>query len=179
MVRLFQKLVDYELSENEPSNISRVYLQEAKRYGKGENGRVQTKDIPGHLMVVDCKNLVNLNLTFIYEQYQSGRRPSLKQVLYYIPTVVNLLLIPVYFYKFKFIDFAYYDYYFEMTYVGRFLAYSFVSQIIQFPQFLKEVDGKYHKLNKKEHIAKLPIIIVTFLFMLLFDWLGKLILSIF
>ncbi|MGB0429369.1 MAG: hypothetical protein ACPGLV_02765 [Bacteroidia bacterium] len=172
------KLVDYELSEKEPSNISRVYLQEAKRYKKTEKAS-EAKEIPGHLLIVDCKNLVNLNLTFIYEKYQSGKRPSLKQIVYYIPTVVNLLLIPTYFYKFKFIEISHYDYLFEMTYVGRIFAYFLVSQIINLPQLLKEVDGKYHLLSPKEHGYKIILVIVTYGLMLFVDWFGSLILSIF
>ncbi len=60
-------LVDYELDPNDCRELSKVVLKDAHRYSKDANNAVVPKAIPGGLFVVDCGNMVNLNLTHVYE----------------------------------------------------------------------------------------------------------------
>lgn len=63
-------VVDYELDQENMHQLDRIYLLDAHRFDKNPSpSRIQgsfiRKDIHGHLFVIDYKNVINLNLTYV------------------------------------------------------------------------------------------------------------------
>lgn len=70
-------VVDYELDSENINHLDKVYLLNAARYDRNssrgliEKNELVKKSIKGDLLVLDSKNVINLNLTYV---------PSLKQL---------------------------------------------------------------------------------------------------
>lgn len=60
-------VLDYELQSKNCDELSKVILKNASRYSRSTvDSSRSVKPIPGNFLVVDCHNLININLTYVY-----------------------------------------------------------------------------------------------------------------
>ena len=64
-------LKDYDIDRRDINKLSRVYLFEANRYKRGEDGVMERKPIPGDYLIINGDEIINLNIRYIYQKYQS------------------------------------------------------------------------------------------------------------
>ncbi len=159
-------IVDYELLENDSNSLKNIILQNAKRYSSKDE-KVKVTDIPGNIFVVDCTNMININLTYIYDKKESilsSKVPSLIELVF---GLLILLLIPLSIFKFSFLDLRLYNYYFSLNWYQRIPAFFLIIQIIGLLNpFVKEQD-EYTWVNWKTFLGKL----VWVIFLVLLIWL--------
>lgn len=124
-------VVDYELSENDCSSLSKIMLRNAERYSVKDGKRVPV-EIPGTLLVVHCKSLKNINLTYVYEESKSVLQSNLPGSIELIFGYVILLLIPVFIFKTEKVHWEAYTWYFSLSWYAKIMAYFIVIQAISF-----------------------------------------------
>jgi hypothetical protein len=134
-------VVDYELKEQESSTLSKVYLREAKRYKviEGNNSQV---DIAGQMLIVDCKDMININLTYIYE----GRRTYLESIYPKATdlgfSIVYILLVLLFTFKMSWLKADWYDDLMKFGWGMKIVTYFTVIQFISLLNpFIKKDDA--------------------------------------
>ena len=176
-------LVDYELDPDNCRELSKVVLKDAHRYGDDGKGGYGPKAIPGNLFILDCSNLVNINLTHIYESDEArhGRTQAFRQSWTNWMVVITLLILPLVFFRIGGINNEYYDRVMDMTWLGKLFAWLVVAQIIQLPNPI--VQDRKTKLFRyatlREWILKIAMLPVLYFLATWVDNLSKWFLSLF
>lgn len=174
-------VVDYDLSSDDCSELRRVVLKDAIRYTKDANGAIVKKAIPGSMFIVDCRNVVNLNLIHVYEsdQEKHARRQVVYSWVHHVFTVGSLATLPLLFFRFEAFNAAWYSWVFNLTAIGRFMYWLVVIQVIQFfNPIVQDPSSKEFRLaNKIEWFAKLLVIFVLHFLALGVDSLTRWIMS--
>jgi len=158
-------IVDYELDATNPQELSKVVLYNAKRYKNYKNSkRYVSKDIPGSLFVVDCKNMVNINITYVYGVYEELLKARFQSFARYWNNVLSIfslfLFVPAVVFKLRALNLDFYDFMFEITWYQRLVVYLYLIQILHLFNVFVEDDGEFRFINGMEWILKL---IVTFI----------------
>lgn len=152
-------VVDYELHENESSSLSKVYLKNAERYSLKAGERIKV-DIPGELLVVDCKMLININLIYVFEPKQLADQSKLPEKIDLGFGLVILGLIPFFIFKVEWIDNVKYLAYFDYPWYKKIIAYLLIIQIVSvFNPYLK-LNEKHQFITVKVFVAKLVWLII-------------------
>ena len=146
-------VVDYDLKSDDISQLDKIYLIDTHRYKKKENvkdDKDEIKDenptlsrnrlkVPGDIFVLNAKNIVNLNLTYIpsiKKKIEKKQKEAKRQVLYsnfqliYLMLIILVILTHV-FYKLLGLENTFLSNYFAKTgFWGKFLGVLFVNQIL-------------------------------------------------
>jgi hypothetical protein len=163
-------LVDYELDPNDCHELSKVVLKDAHRYAECDNGTLAKKPIPGNLFVLDCSNLVNINLTHVYESDEARvvRDRSFRQSWNNWTVVITILLLPFMYFRIDAINYGWYAALMEMTWVGKFFAWMAAGQLVQMFNYVVQDKRtkEYRKATAREWALKLVMLPVLFVFTL-------------
>ena len=153
-------VVDYELSNNDGVTLSKLYLHNAERYRLKE-GDKKPISIPGNIFVVDCENMKNINLTYIYEEQKNGTKNILKSR---IPSIVELIygilfmaIIPLFVYKVESLNFEFYESIFQLKWYNKIIAYFFIIQFLN-------IFNPFNKHNEEYKYVSWRILITKIIF---------------
>ncbi|KIX20720.1 hypothetical protein SY27_12585 [Flavobacterium sp. 316] len=157
-------VVDYDLKSDDITQLDKVYLIDTHRYKKKEKNidkeGVEIKDenptqsrnrlkVPGDIFVLNAKNIVNLNLTYIPSIKKKIEKEAKKQRIFskiQIGYLISILIIIFvhFFYKILNLDESFLSNYFVKTgFWGKLLVILFINQfIVLFVPF----EGKDKKL---------------------------------
>lgn len=149
-------VVDYDLKSDDISQLDKIYLIDTHRYKKkdkvnDENG-AEIKDenptqsrnrlkVPGDIFVLNAKNIVNLNLTYVpslKKRIEKEKKEANKQKIYSSFQIVYLILIFIVilthiFYKALGLEQSILSNYFIKTgFWGKLLGILFINQILAF-----------------------------------------------
>lgn len=149
-------VVDYDLKSDDISQLDKIYLIDTHRYKKkekviDENG-VEIKDenptqsrnrlkVPGDIFVLNAKNIVNLNLTYIpsiKKKIEKEKKEAKKQKIYskiqigYIITIFFVILIHVFYKILGFEKTIFLQYFTQTGFWGKLLGIIFINQILAF-----------------------------------------------
>lgn len=157
-------LIDYFLHESDCTTLSKVVLQNAERYSNISNGSRVPKSIPGAFLVVDCKNLININVTYVYEnmgdEVQQVRRSKIELAL----SLFILLLSTTFLFKIDLINVGMYKDYFELNLFQKILIYLTIIQCINIFYPFQRRDGKLVHISGKMLVVKvLWLVLLLFL----------------
>jgi hypothetical protein len=160
-------VVDYDLKSDDITQLDKVYLIDTHRYKKKEKSidkeGVEIKDenptqsrnrlkVPGDIFVLNAKNIVNLNLTYIpslKKKIEKEKKEAKKQKIFSKIRIGYLIFILIiifvhFFYKVLNLDESFLSNYFTKTgFWGKLLVILFINQfIVLFVPF----EGKDKKL---------------------------------
>ena len=200
-------VVDYDLNQEDISQLDKIYLLDAYRYKKPnrsgyndsgvfqntsstndayEFSKIDDQDsyssrrrinIPGDLLVVSGKNILNINLTFIPSKKIEEKRDEEKQAkfkwLAYSLTTITLAIIILHFFS-GFIHFKedsiLNSYFNKSTLAGKIFAIIYINQVIALIFPVKYKKGKYY-FSKKTTLFKLFVLaILSVILYLLLDY---------
>ena len=194
-------VVDYDLNQEDISQLDKIYLLDAYRYKKPnrsgfndsgifqntsstndffEFSKIDEEDshssrrrinIPGDLLVVSGKNILNINLTFIPSKKIEEKIDEEKQAkfrwLAYTFTAITLIIIFIHIFS-GFIVFnedSILNYYFiKSTFWGKIFVIIYINQVIALFFPVKNKNGKYY-FSKKTSVAKLLLLIILSVFL--------------
>ncbi len=162
-------VIDYDLKAENPSKLDRIYLMNTYRYKypfkQGNNNLTKQKQIriPGDIFVIDADRIVNINLTYI-PSYQKKIVKELvkkqkKQKRYKIINFIYFILLVVFImFHFLYVHFnlddTYFDLYIQNTnFIGKFITFLLITQILSFFVPEKNKVGEY-SYSKKNFIDK-------------------------
>lgn len=158
-------VVDYELSNNDGVTLSKLYLHNAERY-KFKEGDKKPISIPGNIFVVDCENMKNINLTYIYEEQKNETKKILKSR---IPGIVELIygilfiaIIPLLFYKVEALKFEFYESIFQLKWYNKIAAYFFIIQFLSLFNPFNKIEDEYKFVSVKMVLFKIILAIVIY-----------------
>jgi hypothetical protein len=147
-------IVDYELEDNNSTVLSKVMLQNAERYSL-RDGKKTPVSIPGTLLVVDCSEMKNINLTFIYEESGDILKSKIPTTIEVILGLIFILLIPVFIFQADGISWGVYKNYFSFHWYEKVIAFLLTVQTLStFNPFIKKND-EYQFINGKSILAKI------------------------
>ncbi len=146
-------VVDYDLKSDDISQLDKIYLIDTHRYKKkekviDENGK-EIKDenptqsrnrlkVPGDIFVLNAKNIVNLNLTYIPSIKKQIEKEAKKQKIYskiqigYL-ILISLIILTHIFYEILGLEKTFLsDYFIQTGFWGKLLGILFVNQLLVF-----------------------------------------------
>ncbi len=155
-------VIDYELLNSDGITLSKLYLQYAERYGLSDNVKKRTR-IPGDIFVVDCVNMKNINLTYIYEEQNDGNRKQINRILESkIPGNVALIygtifvaIIPLFLFKVESIEIEFYESIFQLSWYNKIAAYFFITQFLSLLNPFNKHGEKYKIVSFKLYILRI------------------------
>lgn len=159
-------VVDYELSNSDGITLSKLFLQNADRY-RLKDGEKKPISIPGNLFVIDCENMKNINLTYIYEDQNLNIKSILKSKLPgFVDIILGILflaLIPILIFKVDSINFEFYKNVYSLKWHNKIAAYLFIIQMFSLLNpFIKE-DDEYKFISWKLFALKLILAFVMYI----------------
>lgn len=150
-------IVDYELKPDNSHELSKVILKNAKRYAK-EDGITVPRVIPGNLLVVDCSNMLNINLTYIYGETTEFLKSVWPKIISYGSILPVFLLLPFFIYQMDWISWKWYHTYFEYHWTAKIFFYLFVTQIpYLLNPFRQKSNGEMEFIPFKMHLYKIGL----------------------
>jgi hypothetical protein len=162
---------DYQLKSNTNTELSLIVLSDVYRYNKLDNNKTEAKSIPGELLIVNCDNLLNINLTYSYNKNEKAINRTWVSILvnsYYLFSFVGVIVLP--FFRLGFNSFEPYDYFFERPWLIRLLFCVWVFQAIRTILPYVELDNGEYKIrsvNDRNDSIRLFLILT---FILLTFW---------
>jgi hypothetical protein len=154
-------VVDYELSNTDGYSLSKVILQEAKRYKLDEQNKRVPRNIPGNILIVDCSRMKNINLTYVSEKMKGFFESRTPSIIDNIFSIAIILVFPICFFKTDLINWNWYLKYFEFSWYEKLIFYlTLIQTITIFNPFVKTEAGEYSYGGWSRVIAKLIWIIL-------------------
>lgn len=159
-------IVDYELEEDNNQSLKNIVLRSAKRYKKVEGKLKRQKvNIPGNLLVVDCSNMINLNLTFVYEKKQHYSKQKFLSTLELLLAITFLISIPLFFIQIGSISWNWYQSLFSLEWYQRLILLLALTQTIGIIKPEKNEDEEYVFFERETVIGRvISAIILGLLF---------------
>lgn len=178
-------LVDYELDPNDCRELSKVVLKDAQRYTTETDPQgkktIAPKAIPGNLLVVDCSNLVNINLTHVYETDEDRhvRDQSFRQTWSNVFAVISVLSFPLLFFRIGTLHADWYEKIMAMTIIGKVFYASVLAQAIQLLNYVVQdtKTNEYRRANWKDWVGKIMLLFALHYLARAVDWIGRVVLS--
>jgi hypothetical protein len=159
-------VVDYELSDNDCTSLNKIMLQNAERYSLKEGKRVPV-EIPGNLLIVDCQNLKNINLTYVFEESKSVLQSKIPTTIELVFSYLFILLLPIFIFRAERINWEVYSWYFSLPWYSKIFSFFAVIQAVSlFNPFVKRKDD-FTFVTIKLFLGKL----VWVIFWILLVWL--------
>ncbi|WP_075342522.1 hypothetical protein [Tenacibaculum agarivorans] len=163
-------IMDYELDQENCDKLSKIYLRDAIRY---DNNGEKKPIIPSQIFILDCKEMVNINLTYIYKEREDIRKTKIPQILNIWLSVINIVIAIFLIFKTNLITWSYYQEILGLSYGHRILFYLLVIQILSLANIFiknKEVDSEtgilkeeYNYIGIEDIIYKVALIGFFFL----------------
>ena len=187
-------VVDYDLNQDDVSKLDKVYLLDAYRYKKPSNSnyigsethnnitstndlyefsKVEDQDsfasrkrinIPGDLLIVSGKNILNINLTYVPSKEKEKRRKEKKQsrfrILAYTLTTITLAFVTLHIFSgfFDFGENSILDIYFnKSSFWGKLFIIIYFNQLIG-PIFPVKDKSRTYYFSWKTTLAKLLVL---------------------
>jgi hypothetical protein len=85
-------LKDYDVLSKDLSQLRRVYLVDAKRYKRTDDD-MKLKDIPGDFLIIDGKDIINLNVQYIFSEPSHAKSTIKSGVWYSVWNICTVILI--------------------------------------------------------------------------------------
>jgi hypothetical protein len=158
-------IVDYELRDSDIRELSKIVLKNPSRYSSNSTGKRISKSVPGNLLVVDCTNLLNINLTFVYGQAEEFLKSTYAKIINRFFSVISILIIPIFIFQLQWVKWSYYISIFDLSVVGRIFYYLFVIQVIQiFNPVIEKKNSKqdFQWIDLQSFFVKIILAAVTF-----------------
>jgi hypothetical protein len=157
-------VVDYELKDDNCQELKTIVLKDAKRYSssRNEHGAKELVAIPGNLFVLDCKELININLNFVYGAKDGSVISNIPKYVFLIFGVICILIVPLFIFKIKWFDWEIYSNLMTMPFWARIVFYLFTIQILQVFIPYYEENGRYKIATFKIHLLRIVMLIVLF-----------------
>lgn len=152
-------VVDYELCDGSSNTLSKIMLQNAGRYSLIDQKRTLVQ-VPGTLFVVDCTSMVNINLTYIYEDTNDILKSKIPNNVEVIFGLLIILLIPIFLFKSESINFDFYRYYFNLNWFAKLLAYFSTIQFLSLLNPFVKHNTEYKFITVREILGKLVWLII-------------------
>jgi len=161
-------VVDYKLKPDTNNTLDKVILEKARRYKQEADG-VVARPIKGHLFIVDCEALKNINLSYVYEEKSTYYKSDKPKKVIDIIAITSIVLIPFFFFKSDLINNKYYDYYFTIPAIVKVFTYIFaVSFVGACIPFYKDKEN-YKRLTLKIWLTKVfPTPFTLFIFLMVY-----------
>ncbi len=162
-------VVDYELQEDKCDTLSKIILSEATLINRdNENSNQNTNG----LFVVDCATIKHLKLSHVYQEVKPFSFIESKYPEYMYKTFGFLVILVIPFFIFKIdslLDNQYYNYYLNLHWFKKILAYLLFVQFLNLSLPFKDEENKREYVWSKwqEHLAK----IIWIFLLILFIWL--------
>lgn len=142
-------VVDYELSEHDIGNLSKVILRNAKRYCITDKGMTQS-EIDGDLLVVDCSTMKNINLTYYFDKPKVKEGNLIQRFLASrIPDMIDLACaiialgsIPFFIFRIPSIQWEFYHAYFADPWYTKIVFYFLFFLVWVLLSPFEKVNGK-------------------------------------
>lgn len=147
-------VVDYELKDDNCSELSKVYLRGAERYSRKEDKITKVK-IPGELFVLNCQNLININLTYVYEQGKSILESKWPKAIEVVLSIIYIILIPIFVFESESIDWRLYSIVLEYPWYKKIVAYFLLTQLLVLVVPFYSVGSNYKWVSFKIVILKI------------------------
>lgn len=154
-------VIDYEISNEDSSVLTKLILQKAERYSI-RDGVKKNVEIPGTLLVVDCNSMKNINLTYIYEDTKNILQSKFPNYIELLNAIIILLMIPIFIFKSESIDFGFYNNYFSLPWYKQILAFLFSIQLISITNPFIKIKNEYQFISLKTFLLKLLIVLILF-----------------
>ncbi len=158
-------VIDYELSNNDGITLSKLYLHNAERY-KIKEGEKKPISIPGNIFVVDCENMKNINLTYIYEDHNKEAKSILKtRVPGFLDLTYGILfiaIIPLLIFKVESLKFDFYTSLFQLKWYYKIIAYFFIIQFLSVFNPFNKQDDEYKFVSWKILLTKIIFALVLY-----------------
>lgn len=189
-------VVDYDLNQEDISKLDKVYLLDAYRYKKPsssgyndssifqnitstndffEFSKVYEEDnftsrkrinIPGDLLIVSGKNILNINLTYVPSKKIEEQREAKIQIRYkwlaYSLTAITVIIIFIHFFS-GIIDFGanstFNSYFNKSTFWGKVFAIVYLNQVIALIFPVKNKKGKYY-FSRNTTVVKIALLAI-------------------
>jgi len=154
-------VVDYEIDPQDCSKLTKLILREAERYHEKE-GIVSRKQIPGDFFVLNCTDLMNLNLTHVYEnQIKIDWLAKLPRV-YSVGLFLFLLLVsPFFIFKSDSITNLWYESYFKQHFFLQLLIYLIAAvNIGNVSPFVKN-NGKFQWVTALNLLGRFVVLVIS------------------
>lgn len=152
-------IVDYELMENDCRSLSKIVLHSAERYSNKEGSRSRVQ-IPGNLFIVECSSMININLTYIFEEAKSLLSSKIPNYFELFFGFLSVIIAPAFLFNAKVIDIELYNAYFELNWVSRFFYYALIIQVLNLLNPFIKVNEDYQYIDLKNLNIKLILVIV-------------------
>ncbi len=145
-------VVDYDLQSNDITQLDKIYLIDTHRYKKKESdpeNNIKAKNIkptqsrnrlrvPGDIFILNAKNIINLNLTYIPSLEKKIKKEAKKQkkynVIQFIYVFIILLFVTAHlFYKTLGLDQTFlYNYFTKTGFWGKLVVILFINHFLSF-----------------------------------------------
>lgn len=156
-------VVDYELRDDNCQELKTVVLKHAKRYVFDGNEQKIQKSIPGNLFVLDCSQIKNINLTYIYGERKGSLESKIPKIIQIIFATIGILILPIFIFKMKWISIDIYDFIFEKPFYFRILPYMFsVQTLYMFNPYIEVKGGRYEYVTIKSILFRIVVLILLF-----------------
>ncbi len=154
-------VVDYELSDKDCTKLDRVVLEKAKRY-KLISGKRTPVSIPGTLLVVDCTNMINLNLYYAYDDKGIiNQKLAMRVNILFAITFITLL--PMFLFDSDLVSSEFYDSYKEHAWYYKLCCYLLAVQGLSvFNPFKQNEDDEYQYVGWGVFGIRLIIFVLLF-----------------
>ncbi len=164
-------VVDYELLPSDSSVLSKVVLRKAVRTenedpDSNEQNNKGLQNIAGKYLVVDCKSMKSINLSYVYEKPKPLLKTKIPNIVIKINSILVIILLPFFIFKSDFIHAGLYNSYFELSWISKIFAYLFVIQAIGLINPFRIEDDEYKYVNWKTIIVKLLFLGVFYILMI-------------
>lgn len=159
-------LVDYELREKNCQELSKVVLKDASRYSKNKvTGKLEPKPIYGDILVVDCMHMLNINLTYIYGASNNFIQSNYRKWIYRFFTILFIFILPFLMFQTQWIEWDWYNEYFQKSIISRIFYYLFIIQAIQvFNPIIENPikKGEFQWKKRKHYFANIVFAILVY-----------------
>ena len=160
-------IIDYELAPNKNQILDKIFLKEAKRYKITDGGERKIKPIPGNILVVDCKSMKNMNLTYVYEETTKFLESKWPSRIESIITLLIFAVIPIFIVKTEYIEWDIYTKYFELKWYAKAVAILLAIQVLNILNPIVSNKGGYKWVNGWSFLAKVVWILAFFILLII------------
>ncbi len=159
-------VVDYELSENDCTSLNKIMLQNAIRYSLKAD-KIVPVEISGNLLIVDCQDLKNMNLTYVFEESKSVLQSKIPTTIELVFSYLIILLIPIFIFRAERINWQVYTWYFSLPWYSKIFSFFAIIQIVSLLNPFVKGKNEFSFVTIKLFLGK----VVWLLLMVLLVWL--------
>lgn len=161
-------VVDYEVNASDSYTLSKVMLTNAVRYNSDNILSKKEITIPGSIFIVNCHRLVNVNLTYIYEEADSLVKSKIPSYIDSVLAIIFISILPLFIFNLDSIDINVYKWLHQLPWYKNLLVYLLVIEVLSLLNPYRKTKDGYRKLTVTVFIARVVLIVM---YLLLFNFL--------